>query len=151
MQSIHLLIISVCIILQTNSAFVYDSPLLFDRFGHVRCKEEVVRLDNYIEALKGKPDTAAIIIGYGGRNDTKRNEIVSRLLGIKNYLIKSKISNNRIIILNGGYREELNIELWILPNKENATLLLHSTIRSQDVRFKKGRANKLGYKCKEVK
>lgn len=150
MRFIYLFAISVCSILQANAAFVNDSPLLFDRFSHVHCKEEMARLDNYAGTLKGVPNATAVIIGYGGRNDTRRGEIVARLLSIRDHLIKnSGIDRNRIVILNGGYREELNVELWVILNRENAMLLINPTIQSKDVRFKKGSIKKWEYKCKE--
>ena len=149
MRVILFLAINVCIGSQTNAAVINDTPLLFDRFSHIRCMEEISRLDNYARALKGVPNATAVIIGYGGRRDTKRGEIAARLLGTSGYLIKnSEIDKNRIIILDGGYREELNFELWIIPNREDAALLINSTVQSKEVKFKKGSIKKWEYKCK---
>lgn len=51
------LVVSVCVAFQANAAVGNDSPLLFDRFSHIRCMEEIARLDNYARALKEVPNT----------------------------------------------------------------------------------------------
>lgn len=145
-----ILLIGIGVTFQANAA-VHDTPLLFDRFSHIRCAEEIVRLDNYARELKGVPNATAVIVGYGGRTDTRRGEIPARLLAARDYLLKEReIERTRVIILDGGYREELSIELWIIANREDAHLLINSTVHSKDVKLKKRSIKKWEYKCKPL-
>ncbi len=146
-----MLLVSACVALPGQAGPANESPLLFDQFSHIPCQKELARLDNYAGALRGVPSTVAVIIGYGGRDDTKRGEVAARLGAIRNYLITDgKIDQSRVVTLDGGYREDLIIELWVMPDQsqENAQLLINQTVQPKDVRFKKGKIKKWKYRCK---
>ncbi len=61
-------------------------------------------------------DSTGYIINYGGRGDTKRDEIQIRGSRMKGYSVETRgVSLSRIETVNGGYREKFTIELWLVP------------------------------------
>lgn len=87
----------------------------FDEFGKIRTEDEKARLDNLSLELQNDPLTQGYIISYGGRQG-KKDEAQKTADRAKNYLVKTrKIENARLVTLNGGYRETLMTELWIVP------------------------------------
>jgi hypothetical protein len=77
--------------------------------------DQKARLDNLGIELQNDPSTTTYIIAYAGR--TSRNGQAERLMArAKDYLTaKRGVDPARIITLNGGYREEDCVELWIVP------------------------------------
>ncbi|HKZ80619.1 MAG TPA: hypothetical protein VJ124_20255 [Pyrinomonadaceae bacterium] len=78
--------------------------------------DQKARLDNLAVELQHDPSVITHIIAYGGR--TSRIGQADRLLTrARDYLINKRgISPSRIVILNGGFREEDAVELWIVPS-----------------------------------
>ena len=77
--------------------------------------DQKARLDNLAVELQNDPTTRTYIIAYGGR--TSRVGEADRLgQRARDYLVSQRgIDNSRITVLNGGYREEDCVELWIVP------------------------------------
>src|SRR4030095_6094287 len=73
------------------------------------------RLDNLAVELQNDPTTTTHIFAYGGR--TSPGGQADRLLKrAKDYLVSQRgIDTARIILANGGYREEDCVEVWIVP------------------------------------
>ncbi len=70
-------------------------------------------LDAFAQHLKSNPSLRALLISYGGKQSC-RNEALSRARLAIRYLSKMHgISSNRSTILNGGYREDWVVELWV--------------------------------------
>jgi PEGA domain-containing protein len=78
--------------------------------------DQKARLDNLAVELQNDPSTTTYIIAYGGR--TSRIGLADRLLTrAKEYLVtKRGIDPSRIVVLNGGFKEEDCVELWIVPS-----------------------------------
>lgn len=127
-----------------------DTPLKFDEFGRIRCAEEKARVDNYGRALQKQASGLAVIVVYGGRRDTSQGEVVARLFGIRDRLTSaSSIDPKRIIVSEGGFREKLQVELWILPpeSRDAAILLRDSQMESKALPLKGPRIERWEYKC----
>lgn len=77
--------------------------------------DQKARLDNLGIELQNDPTTTSYIIAYAGR--TSRAGQAEKLLArAKDYLVsKRNIDPARLVILNGGYREEDCVELWVVP------------------------------------
>ena len=73
------------------------------------------RLDNLAVELQNDPSTTTHIFAYGGR--TSPTGQADRLLKrAKDYLVSQRgIDTSRIVLVNGGYREEDCVEVWIVP------------------------------------
>ena len=92
------------------------SPRKFDEFSNLNCSDELIRLDNYGKELRNVPAGLAVVIVYGARSGTRRGEVVARLFAIRDVLVhRNDINTKRIILLDGGFRRNFTIELWIIP------------------------------------
>lgn len=112
---------------------------IFDSFGAVNCEDEMARLDNLAIAIQNSPDSRVYIVVYGGRRDTKRDEVKIRSARMKRYMVENRsISPEKIEMIDGGYRETFIIELWIVPAEKPAPAP-RPTVNPKAVRFKKGK------------
>jgi hypothetical protein len=77
--------------------------------------DQKARLDNLAVEMQNDPSASAYIFGYGGR--TSRTGEADRLITrARDYLINKRgIDAARIVVVNGGYREENCVEMWIVP------------------------------------
>jgi hypothetical protein len=78
--------------------------------------DQKARLDNLAVELQNDPSGSAYIFGYGGR--TSRTGEADRLLTrARDYLVnKRAIDASRIVLVNGGFREDDCVEMWIVPS-----------------------------------
>jgi hypothetical protein len=77
--------------------------------------DQKARLDNLAVQLQNDPSASAYIIAYAGRN-SRRGEANRLLTRARDYLVtQRRINSSQIIVLNGGFREEDCVELWIVP------------------------------------
>lgn len=77
--------------------------------------DQKARLDNLAVELQNDPSTTTYVIAYGGRTSRIGQ---ADLLGTRarDYLVTQRgIDQTRIVVLNGGFREEDCVELWIIP------------------------------------
>ena len=82
--------------------------------------DQKARLDNLAVELQNDPSSTAYVFGYGGR--TSRAGEADRLTSrARDYLVSQRgIDPARIVIVNGGYREDNCVELWIVPSGATA-------------------------------
>jgi len=73
------------------------------------------RLDNLAVALQNDPTTTTYVFGYGGRTSTVGQ--AERLLArARDYLVMQRgIDASRIVVIDGGFRQEDSVEVWIVP------------------------------------
>jgi hypothetical protein len=77
--------------------------------------DQKARLDNLAVELQNDPSTTTYVIAYGGRTSRIGQ---ADLLGsrARDYLVGQRgIDQSRIVVMNGGFREEDCVELWIIP------------------------------------
>lgn len=87
----------------------------FDEYGDISVRDEKARLDNFAIQLKNQPGTKGYIIGYASKRGSSK-VIESHLRLTKNYLVMTRrLEPERIVTRNGGKREDLTVELYILP------------------------------------
>ena len=94
----------------------HESPSRsFDVCCSCSSDDQKARLDNLAVELQNDPSTTTYVIAYGG--STSRSGQAD-LLGTRarDYLVTQRgIDQSRIVVLNGGFREEDCVELWIIP------------------------------------
>lgn len=84
--------------------------------AEANCETEMAHLDNYAIEVQNAPVAKAYVVVYGGREDTARSELRARRSRIKRYLIKERsIEPSRVLVVDGGFRENLTVELWLVP------------------------------------
>lgn len=100
------------------------------------CETEMALLDNYAVELQSEPEMAAYVITYGGRRGTARSEMSQRRARIKRYLVENRgIDPKRVIVVDGGFREKLTIELWLTSQGERAPEIT-PTVSPRAVKYK---------------
>lgn len=91
----------------------------FDIYGDVPFEREQEHLNNFAAALQDSPNQVGYIIVYGGRRG-RFGEATARANRDYDYLVKERgIDADRIKFGEGGYREELTVELYVLPLNED--------------------------------
>jgi hypothetical protein len=87
----------------------------FDEFPSIAFDDTKARLDNLAIELQNAPDATAYIFVYAGRRSrTGQADALGRRAA--DYLVNSRgVDSRRINIINGGYREDDYIEIWICP------------------------------------
>jgi hypothetical protein len=124
---------------------VIPQPQKFDEFGDVTCEDELARLDNFTITVLNNPHSKAYVIVYGGRRG-RRNEAKARAARMKFYLVKIRgMDAKRIVTLDGGFREELSSEFWLVRLGDSAPQPTPS-VDPTDVKLR-GRMRIRGYYC----
>lgn len=100
--------------------------------------DQKARLDNLAIELQNDPSTTTYIIAYGGR--TSRIGQAERLgARARDYLTAQRgINASRITVMNGGFREEDCVELWIVPTGATPPQP-RPTVSASEVRALRGR------------
>lgn len=86
-----------------------------DEYGDLIQDDEGARLDAFESELRKESDSRGYIIAYGGRDDPT-GKARRYALRAKVYLVEARgIAASRVVPVDGGRREALTIELWIVP------------------------------------
>lgn len=71
-------------------------------------------VDGMISELQNDPSLQGYIIMYGQRVGNSI-ELPSRIRALRNYMTFRRFDQSKISIINGGFREEVGVELYLLP------------------------------------
>lgn len=85
-----------------------------DSYGSLHIEKEKERLNAFAAALTNQPGAMGYILAYGGRNSVAR---AAGTIGqrARAYLVKQGIHADRIVIIDGGFKETLTVDLWLVP------------------------------------
>lgn len=129
---------------------------MFDHFDNIYCDDEKARLDNFAIQLQNQPDAIGYIVFYGGRRYgpaghtrlPRRKEGEARAARLKSYLLigSRNLDPKRIVLVNGGYRETWQAELWVVPQSTKPPIL-KPTLKPEQIKFRKGVAREKDYHC----
>src|SRR5689334_18290182 len=92
----------------------------FDECNHCSFDDQKARLDNLAIELQNDPSTRAYVIAYGGRMSPvgQVDKLMSRA---REYLVTQRgIDASRFVVVNGGFREDDSVELWVVPSGATA-------------------------------
>lgn len=90
-----------------------DSFFKFDAYGDIGLPYEGERLDSFAAEMQRRPDAEGYIIAYAGRN-ARVGEAKARADCARKYLLtKHHIKAGRIRVIDGGYRETREVELYV--------------------------------------
>jgi hypothetical protein len=140
-------VVSVAVLSEGSLATcsVLEQPRKFDEFGDVTCEDEMARLDNFTITVLNNPHSKAYVIVYGGRRG-RLNEAKARAARMNFYLVKIRgMEAKRIVTLDGGFREELMSEFWLVQQGDSAPLPT-PTVDPKVVKLR-GRVRVRGYNC----
>ncbi|MBC7933686.1 MAG: hypothetical protein H7Z38_24255 [Rubrivivax sp.] len=117
------------------------SHLKVDEFGDIRSGDTKARLDNFAIELQNNPTLQAHLIVYAGRLGP-RGQAARRAAMLKDYLVQTRgMEAERIITVEGGFRDELSAELWLSPRGASAPEA-RPTIDEGFVKAKGGKTNR---------
>jgi hypothetical protein len=92
-------------------------PIKFDEYGNIRFNDEKARLDNYAIQLQNAPGSTGTIVVFGsceGEGQTRGDRA-------KDYLVNTRgIEASRITVVDGGCKEDLAVQLWVVPQGASA-------------------------------
>jgi hypothetical protein len=109
---------------QSAQAFSVVAPLPkrviisqeFDECNNCTFDDQKARLDNLAVELQNDPSTRAYIIAYGGRT-SPLGQVEVLMSRARDYLTSQRgIDASRFVLVNGGFREEDSVELWMVPS-----------------------------------
>ena len=90
-------------------------PKRFDEFPSIAHDDDKARFDNLAIELQNNPGATGYIIAYAGRG-SRAGEADRMTKRAADYLSTTRgISHERIVTINGGYRESNSFELWLVP------------------------------------
>lgn len=116
-------------------------PRKIDEYGDLSPGDERARLDNFAVEVKADPNTTAYVIAYAGRR-ARAHEARETAERAKNYLVSRRgVEPGRIVVIDGGHREERTVELYNFP-KEAAAPSASPTVDPGEVITVKGRRAK---------
>jgi hypothetical protein len=85
-------------------------------YGTLPLKAEQAKLDDFFLEFYNSSETRVYIYAYGGRA-SRPGDARKAAERAKSYLVgKRELDAASVTIVDGGYREEPTIELWIVPN-----------------------------------
>lgn len=88
----------------------------FDECNSCSLDDQKARLDNLAVELQNDPSTRAYILAYGGRM-SPLGQVEKLMSRSRDYLITQRgIDASRLVVVNGGFREEDSVELWLVPS-----------------------------------
>ena len=104
--------VSVVTPLERKSTISYE----FDECKSCTFDDQKARLDNLAVDLQNDPSKRAYIIAYGGRM-SPLSQVEVLMSRAREYLVTNRgIDASRLTVVNGGFREEDSVELWVVPS-----------------------------------
>jgi hypothetical protein len=104
-----------------------------DEFGTLPEEELTGRLDKFLSHVS--PSDQAYIFAYAGRTNV-RGYASSSLRQIRAHALKAGISSDRLVTMDGGFREDAVYELWLVPIGSEAPRP-SPTVSARDIVFPK--------------
>ena len=93
------------------------APPALDSYGTIPLEQEKLRLDNFAITLLRERNAVGYIIAYAGKR-TRAGEAKELTERAESYLVKVRsFPPNRLKSINGGYREERQVELYVVKDK----------------------------------
>jgi hypothetical protein len=95
-------------------------PKRFDEFPSIAFDDDKARLDNLAIELQNNPGATGHVVAYAGRG-SRAGEADRMGRRAIDYLTTARgISRDRLVFVNGGYREANSFELWVVPQGADA-------------------------------
>ena len=130
-----------------------DEPRRSDEYADICCEDEKARLDYFANELQENPEATGYVIFYGGRRYSScwydyprhrsripyKGEAEERAAIVKPYLVNvRRVAPERITVVNGGHRQSLMIELWIVPKGAKVPVPT-PTLKPEDIKYRRGK------------
>ncbi len=101
---------------QTSSTENAIADRKFDEYGDLPTDDESAHLDSFAVTIYKNPNLRGYIIGYAEPR-MERGYYLRRIFGVGNYLVETRgLGANRLVVIDGGYKEKFTTELWLIPD-----------------------------------
>ena len=108
----------------------------FDECNNCTFDDQKARLDNLAVELQNDPSTRGYVIAYGGRM-SPLGQVEKLMSRAREYLVTQRgIDASRLVVVNGGFREDDSVELWVVPSGASAPLPT-PTVQAGEIKRKK--------------
>jgi hypothetical protein len=128
-------LIAVFLTVNANATVLFiDERTIFDEFFNTLSKDDTrARWDNLGQALRDQPNMIGWVFSYAGR-DESRCESMLNLKELRDYLVKKrKIPRNRLMLIDGGYRERGTTIMYLDPKDSKFPPTAYPTLTSIDI------------------
>jgi hypothetical protein len=92
-----------------------DTPKRFDEFPSIAFDDDKARLDQMAIELQNSPGSRGYIIAYAGRRSRPGEAERMGKRAVEYLTTVRGIGRDRLVFVNGGYREANSFELWLVP------------------------------------
>lgn len=121
---------ALCLLVASNA--LADVFRKFDEYADLPFSEERARLDNLGIQLQREPELVAWYIIFAGTKSCA-GEVRRRAIRAKNYIVKRYgIQADRVIWADEGYRDDLLVEIWVMPRSVGKPYPSNVSIYSKD-------------------
>jgi hypothetical protein len=149
-----------CFVILVSSSFAQTlKPQKIDEFGDLNCESAWARLDGFAISAQNEPNAKIHIIFYGGKRYAsgyiynkrirkhiqifslpQHGEARTTVVRWRDYLVNNRgIDPERIVLADGGYRENHSVEFWLVPASAKPPEIT-PTLEEKDIKFRKGKA-----------
>lgn len=110
------------------STFAQEAEKI-DEFSNLSCDEYLARVDGALVQAHNNPSSMIYVFIYEGKENIynwrkKKTESVypargsakAKIASIKKYLLTKKILIKNIMFVEAGFRENLTVEFWLVPD-----------------------------------
>lgn len=105
-----------CSVTSSCTLSVLKKTMKVAEYGKVTPAEEKQFLDKLAAELQADPSAQAYLISYEAPKGAKMEAFKAANKGM-DYLVKQKqVDSSRLLPLDGGYRQQVAIELWVIPS-----------------------------------
>ena len=111
---IKILLLSLILLSFQISFGQKEEAILVDSSGYQNSEIASLKIDMFRNELQNIPSSIGYIIIYGGKVN-KVGEIEAHLRGINYAFDLKKIDKSKIKIIQGGFREKLTFDYWVVP------------------------------------
>jgi hypothetical protein len=91
-------------------------PYKLDEFPYIPYSDLSARMDAMLPYYMEEPASKLYVIIYESRDEIGKKGFVRTLKNLQTIMTFRNHPKDRIIIVNGGYREEMMVEVYLLPN-----------------------------------
>ncbi len=112
MAKVHKVACAYLLLILGAAASAAEKP---DEYGDVCWKREKEILRNFAINLKNQPASRGYLIYYAGRRTPSLDVALRRGRRAKKYLAGLGVSPERVVAVDGGFREEFTWEAWAVP------------------------------------
>lgn len=108
-----------------------EAARIFDEFAFINCDEYLARMENIYLEQKNNPGVKVYFIIYEGKMKMpvyKNDKVIkskyilpqfgmaaARIRSMKKWLYLRKAARENFVFVNGGFREEFGVEIWLVP------------------------------------